>query len=72
VSEIAQRYPLHTPQRQRDILRQIVSQVVINLEGSIVRIELKPPFNYLDGLRHKEKAVRAENVSGRKIKEPAI
>jgi hypothetical protein len=52
IAEIADRYLLHTPERQRDILKQMVSRVVINPEGRIVRIELKPPFNYLDGLHH--------------------
>jgi DNA invertase Pin-like site-specific DNA recombinase len=52
IAEIADRYILHTPERQRDILKQMVSRVVINPGGRIVRIELMPPFNYLDGLHH--------------------
>ena len=44
IAEIADRYVLHTPERQRDILKQMVSRVVINPEGRIIRIELKPPF----------------------------
>jgi hypothetical protein len=52
IAEIADRYVLRTAQRQRDILKQMVSRVVINPEGRIVRIELMPPFNYLDGLHH--------------------
>jgi DNA invertase Pin-like site-specific DNA recombinase len=52
IAEIADRYVLHTPERQRDILKQMVSRVVINPEGRIIRIELLPPFNYLDGLHH--------------------
>ena len=52
IAEIADRYVLHTPERQRDILKQMVSRVVINPEGRIIRIELKPPFNYLDELYH--------------------
>ncbi len=55
IAEIAEHYILHTPERQRDILRQMVSRIVINPEGRIARIELKPPFSYLDGLRHREK-----------------
>ncbi len=55
IAEIADHYLLHTPQRQRDILKQMVSRVVINPEGRIVRIEWKPPFDYLDGLRHSGK-----------------
>jgi NAD(P)-dependent dehydrogenase (short-subunit alcohol dehydrogenase family) len=47
IAEIADRYVLHTSERQGDILKQMVSRVVINLEGRIIRIELKQPFNYL-------------------------
>ena len=50
ISEIADRYAEHTPQRQRDILMQMVKRVVIDPEGRIIRMELKPPFNYLDTL----------------------
>jgi DNA invertase Pin-like site-specific DNA recombinase len=52
IAEIADRYVLRTPERQRDILKQMVSRVVINPEGRIIRIELKPPFSYLDELYH--------------------
>ena len=55
IAEVAERYPLHTRERQRDILEQMVSRVVINLEGRIVRIELKAPFDYIDGLHHSGK-----------------
>lgn len=50
ISEIADRYQEHTAQRQRDILKQMVKRIVINPEGRIIRMELKPPFNYLDAL----------------------
>ncbi|MFW5709826.1 MAG: hypothetical protein ACOCX5_06375, partial [Chloroflexota bacterium] len=50
ISEIADRYAEHTPARQRDILKQMVKRVVINPEDRIIRMELKPPFNYLDTL----------------------
>jgi hypothetical protein len=55
IAEVAERYPLHTPERQRDILEQMVSRVVINPEGRIIRIELKAPFDYIDGLHHSGK-----------------
>lgn len=50
IAEIADRYAEHTPQRQRDILKQMVKRVFIDPEGRIIRIELKPPFNYLETL----------------------
>ena len=56
IAKVADHYVLHTPEQQRDILKQMVSRVVINLEGRIVRIELQPPFNYLDGLHHKRES----------------
>jgi hypothetical protein len=48
IFDIANRYSEHTAQRQRDILKQMVKRIIINPEGRIIRIELKPPFNYLD------------------------
>lgn len=50
IAEIADRYAEHTPQRQRDILKQMVKRVIIDPEGRIIRLELKPPFNYLETL----------------------
>ena len=50
ISQIADRYPKNTKYQQRDILKQMVNRIVINPEGRIIRIELKPPFNYLDDL----------------------
>lgn len=50
ISQIADRYPKNTKQQQRDILKQMVNRIVISPEGRIIRIELKPPFNYLDDL----------------------
>lgn len=50
ISEIADRYAEHTPQRQRDIPKQMVKRVIIDPEGRIIHMELKPPFNYLETL----------------------
>ncbi|PKO16645.1 MAG: hypothetical protein CVU39_07425 [Chloroflexi bacterium HGW-Chloroflexi-10] len=47
IAEIADRNVLRTSERQHDILKQMVGRVVINLEGRIIRIELKQSFNYL-------------------------
>jgi hypothetical protein len=50
ISEISDCYAERTPQRQRNILKQMVKRAVIDKEGRIIRMELKPPFNYLDTL----------------------
>jgi hypothetical protein len=50
IAKIAERYKEHTPERQRDILKQLVKRVIIDSEGSIIRMELKSPFNYLETL----------------------
>jgi hypothetical protein len=40
---------------QKDLLRQMVERVVVNPEGTIIRLELLPPFSYL---RHVTKRVQ--------------
>jgi DNA invertase Pin-like site-specific DNA recombinase len=35
---------------QQDLLRHMVKRVVINPEGQILRMDLQPPFSYLQGL----------------------
>jgi hypothetical protein len=50
LSQIADLFPNRTPQQQRAILLQMVERVVINGEGRILRLELKPPFSYLTTL----------------------
>src|SRR5512143_3045856 len=38
------------PQGQQDLLRHVVKRVVINPEGQVLRMELRPPFSYLHRL----------------------
>ena len=47
ITENADRCVLRTSERQHDKLKQMVSRVVSNLTGMIIRIELNQPFNYL-------------------------
>lgn len=51
IVEIGERYVRQDFKRQREILRQIVSKVVINEAGNVVRLELHPPFTYLHSLK---------------------
>lgn len=52
-------------QRQRAILRHVVSKVVINSEGTIVRLELQPPFTYLRDLAEDEATGKTRAKKGR-------
>ncbi len=52
IAEISKRYKRQDFKRQREILRQIVSKVVIDEAGSIIRLELHPPFTYLHSLKN--------------------
>ena len=36
---------------QKELLRQMVERVVVNPEGTVIRLELLPPFAYLDDVR---------------------
>jgi len=50
LSQIADLFPNRTQLQQRAILLQMVERVVINPEGRILWLELKPPFSYLTTL----------------------
>ena len=52
IAEISKRYKRQDFKRQREILRQIVSKVVIDEAGQIIRLELHPPFTYLHSLKN--------------------
>jgi hypothetical protein len=36
--------------KQRDLLREMLERVVVNRAGEIIRVELKPPFAYIQDL----------------------
>ena len=50
ISTIDERFAHQLPQRQREILLHMVERVIIDLGGKILRLELKPPFKYLQSL----------------------
>ncbi len=50
ISEIGERYRRQDPQRQREILRQVVDRVVVDHRGKVRKLVLKPPFVYLHQL----------------------
>ena len=50
ISEIGERYRRQDPQRQREILRQVVDRVVVDHRGKVRKLVLKPPFVYLHEL----------------------
>lgn len=50
IAQIGERYSRQDSTRQRDILRQVVDRVVIDLHGHVLRLELKSPFIYLHQL----------------------
>ncbi|MBZ0280754.1 MAG: recombinase family protein [Anaerolineae bacterium] len=53
IAEIETRYLRQDGKRRREILRQIVSKVVIDEAGVVVRLELHPPFTYLYSLKNR-------------------
>ncbi len=50
ISEIGERYRRQDPQRQREILREVVDRVVVDHRGKVRKLVLKPPFVYLHQL----------------------
>lgn len=51
ISQIGECFEKCTPEQQRAILLQMVERVVIDAEGQVTRLVLKPPFSYLDELK---------------------
>jgi DNA invertase Pin-like site-specific DNA recombinase len=50
---------------QKDLLRHIVERVVVDPEGRIIRMELLPPFAYLNTLFHQVTARNTGNDAGK-------
>ncbi len=71
IAEIGERYVRQDETQQRNILRQIVSKVVIGTRGTILRLELQPPFTYLkalaqrDGLQNKREKEEPPSIGGK-------
>ncbi len=51
---------------QKDLMRHVVKRVVINPEGQVLRMELRPPFSYLHQLSAE---VGGQPVSGARGKQ---
>jgi hypothetical protein len=50
IAQIGERFGRQDAMQQRDILRQIVGKVVIDTRGTVLRLELLPPFTYVQRL----------------------
>ena len=50
-TQIAEVYGTLSENKQQELLRLVVGQVVIDDAGTILRLELLPPFAYLNDLQ---------------------
>ncbi len=50
---------------QKELLRQMVERVVVNPEGTIMRLELLPPFSYLRQVTERVRKQRGGAVAGK-------
>jgi DNA invertase Pin-like site-specific DNA recombinase len=66
IAQIGERYGRQEAARQRDILRQVVDRVVIDLRGQVLRLELKSPFVYLHQLAGGDSGKQVKSKSSRK------
>ncbi|MCA9896516.1 MAG: hypothetical protein KC615_26220, partial [Anaerolineae bacterium] len=57
LSEIGTRYQQLCPKQQREILKQLVSKVIIDMSGKIETLELLPPFTYLNAISEGENLI---------------
>jgi hypothetical protein len=54
ISQIGEKFEKCTEVQQRAILLQMVERVIVDSEGQIKRLELKPPFHYLAELKRQK------------------
>lgn len=50
IAQIGVLFEIMSLKSQKQLLHEVVEKVVISLEGKIVRLELRPPFGYLDSM----------------------
>jgi hypothetical protein len=58
LSEIGERYAQCTSETKRAILLQMVERVILTADGQVERIEWKPPFSYIQGLKDAQEGGR--------------
>jgi DNA invertase Pin-like site-specific DNA recombinase len=71
ISQIGEKFAKCTEVQQRAILLQMVERVIVDAEGWIKRLELKPPFHYLIELG-RQGGRKGENSSRKWAKKPMI
>lgn len=52
ISKVGLLYSKLNRDSQKKLLREMVKRVIVNTEGTILRMELLPPFSYLDELKN--------------------
>ncbi len=54
IAEIGDRFVRQSPPQQREILRHMISRVIVNQEGRVLRLDFVPPFTYLRQMLDRE------------------
>ena len=63
LSQIGERYPQLDRETQREVLRKLVSKVILNAQGKVNRLELLPPFVYLSAIAEDGQSPLVNKVS---------
>ncbi|MCB9460131.1 MAG: hypothetical protein H6670_10825 [Anaerolineaceae bacterium] len=63
LSQIGERYPQLDRETQREVLRKLVSKVILNVQGEVNRLELLPPFVYLRAIAEGGQSPLASKLS---------
>ncbi|MCA9895268.1 MAG: recombinase family protein [Anaerolineae bacterium] len=63
LSQIGERYPQLDRETQREVLRKLVSKVILNAQGEVNRLELLPPFVYLSAIAEGGQSPLANKLS---------
>ncbi len=70
ISQIGEKFEKVTKVQQRAILLQMVERIIVDAEGRIKRLELKPPFHYLSELKRQKCSGRG--TPDKKAKKPIV
>jgi DNA invertase Pin-like site-specific DNA recombinase len=65
ISKIGVLYQQLERQQQKQLLREIVQRIVVDVEGTVLRIDLLPPFAYLHDLSHRVQITGQAEMSGK-------
>ena len=70
ISRISVLYEKLNKKQKRNLLRDVIERVIVDTTGNILKLELKPPFAYLQHIKERFTGEQEQDKSGTKDKTP--